>query len=63
MSTVTVHIKIEVETDSPETADRLVEAGILTQDRVETLRAQAQVELDTWLLEGGFMDEDDGDEP
>lgn len=58
--TVTVHIKIEVEAASAEVADRLVEAGILTQDRVETLRAQAQVELDTWLMEGGFMD---GGEP
>jgi hypothetical protein len=53
---VTVHIKIEVEAASPEVADRLVEAGILTQERVEGLRAQAQVELDTWLMEGGFMD-------
>lgn len=54
---VQVHIEIKVEATSQEIADRLVEAGLLTQERVETLRAQAQVEMDTWLMEAGFMDD------
>lgn len=55
--TVTVHIKIEVEAASDEIADRLVEAGILTIDRVEEIRRQVQVELDCWMVEHGFLDE------
>jgi hypothetical protein len=56
--TVTVHIKIEVEAASDEVADRLVEAGILTIDRVEQIRQQVQVELDCWMVEHGFLDDE-----